>query len=365
MHVALVTDTFQTGGGLEHLFQTVKALDRVRFSIWARGGEARHRFQGLENVDVHARGFGRTQILGLKPDLIHFHHLRPLFDFLKVPFPACRVPLIYTAHGLHVRKYDHKSGFAGRGGRFLRGGLEKRLFRKVDRVIAVSREDESFLQSRYGLANTVRILNGVDIPALEAVPSCREELRREFSLSPHEAVFLTVARFDFQKGYDVLMDAVRLGRDRFRENRIRFLLVGDGEERSAMKRRAREQSLTDLVGFPGEREDVPRIMKSSDLFVLPSRWEGLPVSLLEASFCGLPLVASDACGNREIVTPGVNGLLFRNGEPGDLCRALCKVVRREQREALRPAGLTLAFRKRYDINRTARDLERLYGECAR
>lgn len=132
-----------------------------------------------------------------------------------------------------------------------------------------------------------------------------------------------------------------------------------------MKRRAREQSLTDLVRFPGERDDAPRIMKASDLFVLPSRWEGLPVSLLEASFCGLPLVASDACGNREIVNPGVNGLLFRNGDPDDLCRALCAVVRREQREALRPAALNLEFRKRYDISRTARDLERLYRECAR
>jgi len=362
MHVALVTDTLETGGGLEHLFQTVRALERVRFSLFARGGCARHRFQGLENAAVHPQGFGRPDVLRSRPDLVHFHHLRPLFHFLRFPAPPCGVPLLFTAHGLHARKYDHSGLAWGRAGRLLRGGLERRLFRRVDRVIAVSAEDERYLRERVGLENTVRIPNGVDVRALDQASGSREDRIREFHLPAGASIFLTVARFVFQKGYDVLLEAVRIGRDRFRQDRARFLLVGEGRERARMERLARRHAVSDLVRFAGERADIPGIMKVSDLFVLPSRWEGLPIALLEASVCGLPLVASDACGNREIVRHGVNGLLFRNGNPADLCRVLFDLLDPERREALRPAE-DPSFRERHDIARTARELERLYRDC--
>jgi len=364
MHVALVTDTFQTGGGEEQILQTVKALPGIRFSVSARGGDPR-RFHGLPNAAVYSDGFGRGHLLGLHPDLVHFHHLRPLAHFLSRPLPARRagVPVLFTAHGLHVRKYDHRPGVQARAGRLLRGALERRLFHRVDRVIAVSREDERFLRSRYGLERVVCIPNGVDVRALEEAVSPRESLRREVGLPLDTVVFLTVARFDFQKGYDVLLEAIRLGQDRFRETRVRFVLVGDGRERPALQRRAERNRLTDLVRFLGERPQASSLMKACDLFVLPSRWEGLPVSLLEASFCNLPVVASDTCGNREIVRQGVNGLLFENGNPESLRRALESVADPKTRRSLSPGPPDEAFRLEYDIRNTARALESLYYEA--
>jgi glycosyltransferase involved in cell wall biosynthesis len=364
MHVVLVTDTFETGGGLEQLFQTVKTLKQVRFSLCARGGEARHRFTGLENAAVHAEGFGRARLMGLKPDLIHFHHLRPLLQFFAVPVPACGVPLLFTAHGLHIRKYDHRPGARNGAVRLVRAVLEQKLYRKVDRVIAVSREDEGRLRSLYGLENTVHIPNGVDVRALEGAPQCCEAFRRELHLPLDATVFLTVARFDFQKGYDILVEAIRLGRDRFLESGVRFVLAGDGRELPAVRRRAEQGQVGELVRFPGERTDAGRMMKSSDLFVLPSRWEGLPLSLLEAAFCRLPVVASDTCGNREIVRDGVNGLLFENGDPQSLCRALVSMIDPGRRVSLCSTAPDREFRHRYDIAETSRILERLYRECA-
>ena len=363
MQVALVTETFQTGGGLEQLFQTVKALRRVRFSVSANGGDPR-RLLGLDNTTVYSDGFGRAHLMGLKPDLIHFHHLRPLVHFCSLPLPAGGLPLLFTAHGLHVRKYDHLRGVRGRAGKHLRGWMERRFFRRVDRVIAVSREDESYLRSRYGLENVIRIPNGVDIRSLEEACGSREALRRELHLPRDAVVFLTVARFDFQKGYDLLLEAIRLGRDRFRKARVVFVLVGDGEERPLIRRRAEEAMLTDMIRFPGERIDACRIMKSSDLFVLPSRWEGLPVCLLEAAFSNLPIVASNACGNREIVTDGKNGLLFENGNPESLRRTLESAIDPKRRGALSAVVPDEAFRGEHDITRTSGTLEQLYRECA-
>jgi glycosyltransferase involved in cell wall biosynthesis len=363
MHVALVTDTFQTGGGLEQLFQTVQTQHRIRFSVLARGGDAR-RFRGLQNTTVYSNGFGRAHLLGLKPDLIHFHHLRPLVHFFMVPLPPCNVPLFFTAHGLHVRKYDYRAGVLSEVGKHLRCVLETRFLRKVDRVIAVSREDERFLKSRYNLTNALRISNGVDIRALEQTRSSRDAIRYELHLPQDATVFLTVARFDFQKGYDVLLEAVRLGRERFRENGVVFVLVGDGGERAAMRRQAESADISDMVFFPGERNDAWRMMKASDLFILPSRWEGLPVTLLEAVFCNLPIVASDTCGNREVVRDGVNGLLFENGNSESLRRTLESAIDPARREALSIGASDGTFRQEYDIVHTSRTLESLYQEHA-
>jgi len=364
MHVAMVTDTFETGGGLEQLFQCVKALHGIRFSLLARGGGGGDRFRGLEHAAVYPQGFGRDLVLQVDPDLIHFHHLKPLAHFLWRPHPPRRTPpLLFTAHGLHVRKYDHRPGARSRAGKLLRRQLERRALGLVDRVIAVSREDATFLRSRYGLGNVVCVPNGVDIRSLESTPSHRESLRQELGLPPDASVFLTVARFHFQKGYDVLLEAVRLGRDLFRRRGVFFVWVGDGRERCALQEEAGRALLADRVRFVGERPDAARMMKAADLFVLPSRWEGLPVSLLEALFCGLPVVASNTCGNREAVLDGVNGLLFENGSATALLRALESMTDPARRKALRPCP-DGAFRRRHDIANTARALERLYREQA-
>jgi len=364
MHVAMVTDTFQTGGGQEQLFQLVKALPTIRFSVSAKGGDPR-RFHRLPNAAVYASGFGRKHLLGLSPDLIHFHHLRPLVHFFSHPGAAqAPVPVLFTAQGLHVRKYRHRTGLRSRTGKLLRRALERRLFGRVDRVIAVSLEDERFLRSRYGLERVVYIPNAVDVRALEEGVPAGEGLRRELGIPPDRTLFLTVARFDFQKGYDVLLEGIRLGRQRFRETRTLFLLVGEGKERPAMQKLAAGKRLTDLVCFAGERAEAWRMMKECDLFVLPSRWEGLPVSLLEALFSKVPVVASDACGNRQIVRHGVNGLLFENGNPESLRQALEQMTDPKTRESLVPIPLDEAFRREYDIEHIRRALEGLYRKCA-
>ncbi len=363
MHVAMVTDTFLTGGGQEQLFQIVKALPEVRFSVCANGGNPA-RFLGLDNAAVYADGYGKNRLASLAPDLIHFHHLRPLFHFLFRRRPGdSPVPILFTAQGLHVRKYDHRTGVCSLAGKHGRAALEQRLFGRVDRVIAVSREDEAFLRSRYRVPRVTYIPNGVDVRALEESGPWGEAFRRELGRRPVDTVFLTVARFDFQKGYDVLLQAIRSGRERFRKSRVRFVWVGEGKERPAMQAQAEREMLTDLVCFLGERTEACRMMKGCDLFVLPSRWEGLPVSLLEAVFNRVPVLASDTCGNREVVRHGVNGLLFENENPESLRRVLEAMADPEARKSLSPGPPDVTFRREYDIAHVARALESLYREC--
>ncbi len=362
MKIALVTDRFNVGGGLEYLYQTVKAMKEVNFIVFGKGGPARRKFYNLDNVELFDKGYRPHQILKAGPDLIHFHHLRPLFEFYMNPLAKYQGPIIFTAHGLHIHKYEYMRGLINRTKGILRSVLEKYLLRRVNRVIAVSGEDHVFLKEKYNLENTVNITYGINVDELKKIQTSKKRLSQELNIPLDSQLFLTVARFDFQKGYDILIKAINIGQREFRQNNVKFVLVGDGEELKEIKRLAESGKLTDLVRFMGARDDSYALMKASDLFVLPSRWEGLPISLIEASFCNLPIVASDTCGSREIVADGYNGYLFTNEEPDDLCKVLLSIINDKLLEKRAPGSYNKAFINKYDISSATMKLRKLYEE---
>jgi len=99
-------------------------------------------------------------------------------------------------------------------------------------------------------------------------------------------------------------------------------MAGDGEERDKVREEIKRLSLEDTVLLLGDRSDVGEILKLMDIFVLPSRWEGLPLALLEAMASGIPVVASRVTGNTEAVLEGVTGMLVEPENPEELSRAI-------------------------------------------
>jgi len=367
MNVAMITDELNRGGGLEHLFQVARTMRHVRFFVFAKGGNAGTKVAGLENVHLFDSGYAASDILRLMPDVIHFHHLKPLLRFLaETSLSPCATPLVFTAHGLHVHKYTYQRGIRGRVLHTMRASLERILFARVDRIIAVSEEDHGFLKDRYGLkGRAVHIPNGIDLDALPGRSDSRNELRRVLNLPLTSIVFLTVARFVDQKGYDVLIRAIHRGKPFFEEHEVRFLFVGDGATRMRMRRLATRLRVSDYITFLGERDDVARLMKASDLLVLPSRWEGLPLTLLEAAACNLPVVVSDTCGNREVIREGCRGWLFENENHEHLFQVLSRIIGKKEPLAQEPLEICRRFRQKYHISNTCTKLEALYKELLR
>ncbi len=324
MRVHLVTDQFNLGGGLEHIYQIARGLKDFHFRIFADGGDAAEKFNHLENVDVYDNGYAPGDLLAGEPDVIHFHHLRPLLTFFKNPFACYDVPVVFTVHGLHIHKYEFFSTLKSRLGHFFRFQLEKRLFRKPNRVIAVSREDKAFMETQYRLKDVKYLTNGIDFSAVvegAEERKSRDELRKRLGLSVDEFLFVTVARFNFQKGYDIFFQALWRLKEFLKGKRCRFLLVGDGEIFDEMKALAGELGIDEYVTFLGARKDVYDLVAAGDVFLLPSRWEGLPIVLLEAGLLKAPVLASDTYGNREILGNG-RGVLYRNLDVGDLAETI-------------------------------------------
>lgn len=324
--IALLTDRFTIGGGLRHIEWIVRGMPDVRFGVFADGGDHDGDLPDLPNAERFRNGVDPAELARFAPDLIHVHHLKPLTRLLANPFRRPAVPVLFTAHGLHIHKYDFMSGIANRVKRRMRHELENYLFQRVAGVVAVSREDRDYLRRVYRVRHPRYIPNGIDYGPLGDRTDDRLDWRREQGLSSADFAILTVARFPFQKAHEILLEGLARIAPLLRERRATVFLVGDGPRRGTFEALAERLAISDRVRFMGRRTDVLRCMAGADLFLLPSRWEGLPITLLEAGGCRLPVLGSDTFGIRELISDADTGLLFENENAVALAERLREIL---------------------------------------
>ncbi|HEY3283630.1 MAG TPA: glycosyltransferase [Armatimonadota bacterium] len=231
--------------------------------------------------------------------------------------------------------------------------------RRTDAIVAVSEAAGAAMRAkRPGCAGKLRVVhNGVD-PAPPR--KSRTEVREELGLTD-EVVALQVARVDALKGHDTLLRS--LGELASRGVRLVALVVGDGPERARLSALAQELGLGERqVRFLGFRSDVPDLLAASDLFVLPSLTEGLPLSVLEAMAQGLPVVASAVGGVPELIEDQREGLLVPPKDPRALAQALeALVTDRELRRRMGRAGEERVAAS-FTFDEMARRYDELYYE---
>jgi glycosyltransferase involved in cell wall biosynthesis len=214
----------------------------------------------------------------------------------------------------------------------------KRLLALHDRVIAVSTEVEGYLQEiGVPVDLVIRLPNAVDGAVFAPSHSSPDHgFRRSLGLSAGGRIILYIGRLNRVKGVDVLLDAWAALPPSLRHDTA-LLIVGDGEERAALERRASRLGIQESVAVVGEQSDVRAYYAAADLFVLPSRTEGLSNALLEAMACGIPVIASRVGGAPDVVEDGITGLLFESDDPLDLVARLEEMMSR--RDEWRAMGL--------------------------
>lgn len=197
--------------------------------------------------------------------------------------------------------------------------------RLVDGFIAVSDDVAASVRRAYRPPRDrlVVIPNGVDIDRY-ARSDARSVLRDALGVPGDAPLAIVIAKLMTQKGHSVLLEALPIVLDRFPE--LRTVLVGDGELRHELEMAVRDANLQERVVFLGSRGDIPALLAASDLFVLPSLWEGMPMALLEAMASGLPVVASGVSGTREVVEPDRSGVIVPPGDIGALADGIVRVL---------------------------------------
>jgi glycosyltransferase involved in cell wall biosynthesis len=258
-----------------------------------------------------------------------------------------RTPVIvFTVHGWAFKAYS---------------GVASALYRCADWLVArvttvtvcvtESERARGLAAGTCRAARTVVIANAIDTSSVPRAPLDGDPPR-----------IVAVGRLAWPKDPLTLVRALA----RLRDRPFRALIVGEGPARAAVESEIGRLGLDAFVALTGDRDDVPELLATSDVFVLSSRSEGGPISVLEAMAAGLPVVASDVGGVREQVDEGVSGLLVPAGDPAALAAALERVLGDPQlRRDLGAAGRGLV-RERFDLARQQRLHLELYArELAR
>jgi glycosyltransferase involved in cell wall biosynthesis len=202
-------------------------------------------------------------------------------------------------------------------------GVERLLGRVTDRLIHVS-ESERREGQALGVVAEARarvIPNGID-PAGYARPRGGEALRAALGIPARAPLVGTIGLLNDAKGHDLLVAAAAL-----LPPDVHVLIVGHGEREGALREQAGRLGLSGRVHLPGWRDDLPAVHAALTVFALPSRWEGLPYALLEALAAGLPCVATDVNGSRDILQcEPPCGLLVPREDPAALAAALGRLL---------------------------------------
>lgn len=250
-------------------------------------------------TDVKAIFEVRKVLKSIQPDLIATHSSKAGIIGRIVGW-SLGIPTVFTAHG-----WSFTDGVPIRK-KWLYRWIEKMIGLISKGVITVSAYDKQ-LAVKYAIVperKMVAIRNGVHDIEYERRTKSRDGV----------PVLCMVARFTPQKNQLRLLQVLK----QLDEMEWKLYFAGDGPLLPGAKRVAEQKNLDDRVVFLGDREDIDELLRQSDLFVLVSEWEGLPLSILEAMRSGLPIIASDVGGVKEAVVQAENGFVVQKDDVKDL-----------------------------------------------
>ncbi len=320
-HVAHIIDRLPPDGAERLLVDVLKNRSNdFTFTVvcLVAGGEL---VEELENMDVPVIIFNRRHKLDIglifrlrkwlrlnNVDVVHTH-LFTADSWGRLAAFLARVPcIVNTVHSTNTWKTKIH--------RFIDWVLAK----VSTNVIACSDEVANVLIKKDGLsAKRVKVVaNGIDLSRFENVTPI------DMATKPDTINLVVIGRLHPAKGHQDLLPVIKTIKEKCPD--FHFYFVGEGELRSDIKKNIKKFDLNDSITLMGQRPDIPAILAAIDIFVMPSKWEGLPMALLEAMAMGKTVVATRVGGIPDVITHNENGLLVDVDDSAELAENLVKVI---------------------------------------
>lgn len=297
-----------------------------------------------------------------RPDIVHTHNPKPGW-FGRIAARVARVPVVInTVHGLYATEVDPRSK------RFVIYALERVASAFSDRELVQNVEDVRILRKlRVPDRKLVTLGNGVDLDRFTPPDEERRaKARAALDLADDELVVGVVGRLVWEKGLREVFELARRLPGRLPKGRLVVAGPLDPEKSDGLSA-SDLAAISDETGvvFLGERSDIEAVYDALDVYLLASHREGFPRSAMEAAACGLPVVASNIRGCRQVVDHDRTGLLFTKGRVSELVDAICALDDAEVRAGMSRAAVRKArdsFDQRAVIDITLDAYEQLLGE---
>lgn len=362
--VLFVSTSTTVGGAEKTLYTLATLLDPKRHqvagvvSVKPEGPyAAKLRQQGLHVESLNLTGTPRPAdaarlaeaITRLRPDIVHAVMFKAI-QLCRLAKP--KVPFAFKLVSSPRVHYRTRSIWTLI--------LDRALKNRDDLLIAECDASRDFLVRRLGYApakvRTIR--NGVDLAGWPVSKVDRQKRRLELRLGAGDVLVGAVGRLDKQKGFTWLIDAM----SRLKKTSLRCVILGEGPERPRLEAQIRKHELETCVWLYGEKPDIVTWLSAFDIACLPSLWEGLPNSLLEAMALGLPVVASAVDGVPEVVENGRTGVLVPPASPAALAKALKDLAADPERRAALGSAAHAAVMEKFTVRRMMDEYQDAYAD---
>ncbi|MEM5782469.1 MAG: glycosyltransferase family 4 protein [Candidatus Aenigmatarchaeota archaeon] len=254
-------------------------------------------------------------------DLIHcFSYYSNFYDMLSINANIKGVPLVAQAQSI----WKSPPNF-----------VKFRKFftlRYAKHLVPMNKEEMQNLMNTYRIPMKKITLVPNFIEFEDMIIKDKFKAREFLNINKEDFLILSVARLEYNKGLDILLKAFSKVLRIFTKENFKLVIVGEGPEKAYLKKLAEKLRITNLVVFTGfqPNEKVQLYYDAADIFVLPSREESFGIVLLEAMAHKLPLIGADNGGIKDIIRPGMNGLLFKTGDVNSLISALIYLIKNEE-----------------------------------
>lgn len=366
INVLMISARADFGGGPEHMHRLMSSLSS-NFKIFTACPEEHpywERFSsaaGRENmIAIPHRKFTLSDLLALKEfiyrnhiDIIHSHG-KGGGIYGRLLSMLTQRPCVHTFHGLHIGNL---------------GPLKKRIYLAIERFLAsytgrfisVS-ESECSLVTSYGIAslrNISVIHNAVRIPEVTAGIE---------NFLGSEKTIVSLTRMDYAKYPEMLIDIAQAISEIQGGKRFRIIAVGPGfTDNAGWKQRLRDAGLEDMIQITGAVEDPSEYLLKSFCYISTSRWEGMPLGIMEAMACGLPVIATDVTGNRDLVENGATGFLYDISSPAQAASLIVSLAEKAELWKSLSAQARRQALEKFSLEQMASETERVYNQvvCSR
>lgn len=286
--------------------------------------------------------------------IVHFHTpVASAFGrFYIRDFRRKGVKVIYTTHGLHFYKGAPKSNW------LTYYPVERYLSGITDGIITINQADFKMVKAKLKCKHNYHINGiGIDVHSFSDVKVDVEKKRSEIGVKQDDLLLLSVGELNKNKNHQVIINAMSL----LNSDKIKYVICGDGPERNELLRLACSLSLEDKLILLGNREDIKEICKAANIFLAPSIREGLGIAILEAMSAGLPIIASNANGPKELIKDKKNGLAVNDFSPKNWADAIAYIMENHEKSFdLGKHANETAWN--YDISVSLKQMKRIYKD---
>lgn len=358
-----VIDSLDLGGAQVVLLNLIKHADRTRFA--------------LEAVSLHGQGvfWEPLKATGVPASSLSFHHYFPSYvpgllglmlarrydvvhchllaaNVIAKPLAAlCRVPVRINHDHCNDKLTDPRPWALP---------ADRWTNRFSSHVIAVSESTRKFVEKDEGVPaeHTSTIHNGIDCTVNRPRPEARAEARRRWGLPPDAIVIAGIGRLTDQKNFALFLETA--ARVCAAQPKAFFAIAGTGEQENALRQQAHALGIADRVRFLGFVREMTELYPAVDFLLLTSKYEGLPITILEAMANGVPIVASKLDGIAEVLTDGHDAALVPEQKAEAFAARLLELLEQPPRAADHAARALEKVRTQYSAERMTRDVEAIY-----